>query len=69
MVGALWGAQLKLLVKGGMLPAGALSQGVLAGDFSASDAHHREEQAAASKVARGHATKPHADPIDDGKVA
>ena len=36
--GTLWDAQLKLLVKGGMLPADALSQGALAEELSAIDA-------------------------------
>ena len=68
MLGPLWDAQLELRVKAGMLPAGALSQGVLAEDLSAFDAQHREEQAAVSKAASGCATKPHADPTEDSKV-
>ena len=51
-----------------MLPADALSQGALAEELSAFDAQHREEQAAASTAASGHATQSHTDPIDDSNV-
>ena len=67
MVGTLWDAQLKLLVKNGMLPTEALSQGALAEELSAFDTQRRDEQAAASTAA-GHATQTRTDPIDDSKV-
>ena len=64
----LWDAQLKLGVEAGTSPAGALGQGALPEYLAATGALHRAEQAAAAKAARGHATEPHADPVDDSKV-
>ena len=47
-----------------MLPTEALSQGAFAEELSAFDAQRRDEQAAASTAAGGHATESHIDPID-----
>ena len=51
--GSLWDAPLKLLVKGGTLPADALNQGTLAEELSAIDVQHREEQSATQLAAVG----------------
>ena len=48
--GSLWGAQLKLLVKAGAMPADALNQGALAEELSAMDVQHKEEQVVAQSA-------------------
>ena len=66
--GTLWDAPPKLLVKSGVLPAEALSQGALAEGLSAFDVQHRDGgQTAAEKATGGHATESHT-PVDDSNV-
>ena len=69
LFGTRWGAAVKVLTKVGTMPADAFSQGVLAEELSQIASQHRAEQTAAeqAQTAResGHATKSHADLVDD----
>ena len=69
LFGTRWDAAVKVLAKAGTLPADAFNQGVLAEELSNISTQHREEQTVAERAqtAResGHATKSHADLVDD----